>query len=177
MEIKPGICVYAHYVGEQIVYIGMGTLERAFRVAFRPKVWQDITSNGYKVVVLCWFDNRRDASQEEQKLIRAFNPLCNFAHSEKFVSHAVGCTWNIGRKHSEESKKKVSEAQKISWQKTKHQTGHRRPIKPIKCLDTGIIYNGLREAARQTGAHPSTISSCINGKRKHAAGLRFEKIG
>lgn len=39
-----------------------------------------------------------------------------------------------------------------------------------------FIYNGLREAARMTGAHPSTISQCINGKKKHAAGLRFIRL-
>jgi hypothetical protein len=43
-------------------------------------------------------------------------------------------------------------------------------------LDTGIIYDGLREAARQTGAHFTSISQCINGSKKTAGGLRFIRL-
>lgn len=176
MEIRGGVCIYAHYVADQLIYIGMGTLERAFRVAFRPKAWQEKTKNGYRVVILCWFDNRKEAAREEKKLIKAFNPTCNLAHSVNYVSHSIGNTWNIGRKLSKETKLKLSVSQKLSWEKTKRITGSRKPTKPIQCLDTGMIYSGLRDASRQTGACPSSISQCLNGFRRTAGGLRFQRL-
>lgn len=176
LEVRSGVCVYAHCVGEQVIYIGMGTLERAFKVTFRPKKWQEIVAGGYRVKVLGWFDNRRLAAVAERQLIERFSPPCNLLHSKNYISPHVGNKYAEGRVWSQESRDKLSKAQKESWLKTKRSVGRRRPTKPIKCIDSGIVYDGLREAARKTGAHYTSISACINGLRGTANGLRFVRL-
>lgn len=37
--------------------------------------------------------------------------------------------------------------------------------KPVKCVETGIVYHGIREAERQTGIRASSICACCSGYR------------
>lgn len=170
------VCIYGHYVGDRLIYIGMGRLDRVFNIKCRSDEWKRLTKDGYRVALLAWFGDRAAARTEEKRLIREFSPICNLLHSANWVSPHIGNTYSVGRKHTEESKKKLSESQKASWRRTKRLTGRRTPIRPIKCLNTGIVYSGLREAARQTGAHFTCISQCINGSRISARGLRFARM-
>ena len=48
--------------------------------------------------------------------------------------------------------------------------------KPVRCLETGIVYPSCIEAERQTGIHNGNISSCCNGKLKRAGGFRWEFV-
>ena len=48
--------------------------------------------------------------------------------------------------------------------------------KPVKCLDTGIIYASAKEAERKLGISNSSINHCCSGKRKAAKGLHFEFV-
>lgn len=43
----------------------------------------------------------------------------------------------------------------------------------VICLDTGVVYQGVREAERATGADHSNISKNCNNLRKSVNGLRF----
>lgn len=43
---------------------------------------------------------------------------------------------------------------------------------PVVCIETGVIYWGAREAARQVGI-PNHISECCNGKRKSCGGYHW----
>ena len=177
MDVRLGeFCVYIHYVDDEPIYVGMGSASRAFNFKLRSVQWKEKTANGYRVVIESWWPSKDKAYDHEVKLIKLLRPACNMVHNGWVQPGLAGNTWNIGRKHSEEAKKKLSASQKTSWEKTKRATGRRRPTKPIKCLDTGVVYDGLREAARQTGTHPSLISQCINNKRKHAAGLKFIRL-
>lgn len=44
----------------------------------------------------------------------------------------------------------------------------------IRCIDTGVVYESMREAERQLGIPTSMISRCCTGQRKHARNLHFE---
>ena len=69
---------------------------------------------------------------------------------------------NKGRRYSEEEKKKMSEARK-------NQNGKR-----VLCVETGIIYASVAEAARQTNINRQNINSvCNNKKSKTAGGLHW----
>ena len=48
--------------------------------------------------------------------------------------------------------------------------------KPVKCLETGIIYPSTREAERCTGIFNASISHCCNGERQTASGLHWEFV-
>lgn len=44
----------------------------------------------------------------------------------------------------------------------------------IICLDNNMVYQGVREAERATGADHSNISKNCKGLRKSVNGLRFQ---
>ena len=43
--------------------------------------------------------------------------------------------------------------------------------RPVKCVDTGVVYRSIAEAMRETGA--KNIELCCSGRRKYAGGLRW----
>lgn len=43
--------------------------------------------------------------------------------------------------------------------------------KPVRCIETGVIYNGTREAERQTGLNNSGISRVCRGELKTCGGF------
>ena len=44
--------------------------------------------------------------------------------------------------------------------------GSSRSKQPVRCIKTGIIYESMSEASRQTGTWKGSISNCCHGKRK-----------
>jgi hypothetical protein len=48
--------------------------------------------------------------------------------------------------------------------------------KPVKCIETGVIYYSLKEASRQTGIHNVNITICCNKKTKKAGGYSWEFV-
>lgn len=91
----------------------------------------------------------------------------------------------LGKHHSEETKKKMSESatgRTVSEeQKRKHSecmtglmVGSRNPKStPVICLNTGEVYETQRAAAKAKGVNQSKISLCCNGKRAHTHGLKW----
>lgn len=91
-----------------------------------------------------------------------------------------------GKHHTEETKEKIRQAalgRKLS-EETKQKIREHAPGKiKIKCIETGIIYNSLREAAREIGLKDATtISRYLQGKYNYAGKdkngnpLHWEKI-
>lgn len=60
-----------------------------------------------------------------------------------------------GTKHSKETRKKISEANK----------------KPVICIDTGQKFNSAKEAGEFVGS--TTVGDCCNGKYKTSGGYRW----
>ena len=48
--------------------------------------------------------------------------------------------------------------------------------KPVRCIETGVVYPSLRAAAADTHVHVSYVSAVCNGRKKHAGGYRFEFV-
>ena len=48
--------------------------------------------------------------------------------------------------------------------------------KPVKCVETGMIYTSACEAERQTGIRNSSINNCCNGRYKTAGGFHWEFV-
>ena len=51
--------------------------------------------------------------------------------------------------------------------------GERTPSKPVQCVETGIVYSSIKEAARQTGLSKTKISYCCRGIRKRTGGYHW----
>lgn len=66
----------------------------------------------------------------------------------------------IGRKHSPETLKKMSE--------------HSAWIKPVVCVETKEIFKSAKEAAREKGLNSSGISNCLIKKRKTHGGFHWQ---
>lgn len=80
-----------------------------------------------------------------------------------------------GVKKSEAHKKAISAALK-GKKKTKEAIENNRKAqhrKPVKCLETGEIYESLSDAERKTGILDETISRCCRGKQKTAGGYHW----
>ena len=73
-----------------------------------------------------------------------------------------------GKKRSEETKKKISEAKKGKLINRKDQS------KKVLCLETGIIYNSAHDAYRKTGISSSGICSACRGRLKTSGGYHWK---
>lgn len=70
-----------------------------------------------------------------------------------------------GHKCSEETKRKIAESHKGKSRKTTWS------YKKVMCIETGVVYESVAEAKRQTGAN--SISACCLGKRKTTGGYHW----
>ena len=52
----------------------------------------------------------------------------------------------------------------------------KRSSKPVKCIETNIIYLSVCDASRQTGIPQSSISYCCNGKLKTAGEYHWQFV-
>ena len=85
----------------------------------------------------------------------------------------------IGRKDSEEARRKMSEQRvgekNIMYGKTHTEEAKEKiakaTSKPVRCIETGVIYSSALEAKRQTGTDNSVIHRYINGKASYAGKL------
>ena len=46
----------------------------------------------------------------------------------------------------------------------------------VKCIETGIIYNSLKEAAEQMNVVQSAINNCLKGRSKTCCGYKWEYV-
>ena len=83
-----------------------------------------------------------------------------------------------GKHHSVETRRRISEA--VSGERN-HMYGKKhteefkelmrtKNVKPVICVETGVVYLSAREASRQTGVNISGICIVCNGGRLHTAG-------
>lgn len=75
----------------------------------------------------------------------------------------------------------MTNAQKEKWKKWSPEQQEKilkntNPRKRVKCIETNIIYDSIREASRQTGINASHIAEVCRGERKSAGKYHWEGI-
>ena len=150
------------------------------------RMWKDIQESDWNKDwehnILGKFENEQDALKYESFLIAMLDSVNNgynissydsnhYKHSEeskKKMSESVTGEKHpmFGKHHSEESKKKMSESK----------TGnHNSPTKPViqfsKDGEFIAEYPSTMEAERQTGCNQGHICKCCKGKRKSCGGF------
>lgn len=113
-------------------------------------------------------------SEETRQKLRAhmvgdLNPTRRFGHPM------------AGKHHSEAAKLKMSKAAKARTGRTvapetRQKLREVQQKRPVVCLETGVVYEGIHEAAEANGLQPTKICAVCKGKRKTTGGLRWSYV-
>ena len=145
----------------------------------QPKMWNDIQNSDWNSDwchgILGKFTDKNEALKYEAFLIAMLDSANNGYNTSSFNAHYC--------KHSEETKKKMSEAKsgennpwygKHLTEETKKKIRENNPSKSVIQFskDGELIaeYPSLHEAERQTGCNQGNICSCCKGKLKSCGG-------
>lgn len=114
---------------------------------------------------------------------------------DKIAQKLKGNQHCLGRVTSEETKRKISEAQKgrpfseerkqklrkpksvtypCSEEKRQHIIDAKKDKKPIICVETGVAYSSIHECARQMNLSATAICAVLRGRTKSTGGYHFE---
>lgn len=184
--------VYFQYKASDhsLFYIGKGNGLRNVDPKQRNKHWKNIVAKYgfYSKIVFESFDEN-EVFRMERRLIRTMKK-----HGVNLCNIAPGGLGGRGFTHTEESKRKISEAlmnrvrkastyEKLSaaltGQKRKFKYKKRRPQlhgnkRAVVCVETNIQYESAALASRELGLNNSLILAVCKGTRNHTGGLTFK---
>ena len=86
---------------------------------------------------------------------------------------------NRGKHLSEETKKKIGDAnrgRRASLETRRRMSESSRCKRKVLCVETGIIYNSIRDAAKDVGTPASNVGSVCTGKTKTAGGYSWKYV-
>lgn len=126
---------------------GAYTKTQYFAKAIAKYGWDNITHE-----ILFTGLTKEEAELKEIELISKYD-LTNHTNGYNI---AKGGSGTLGVKASEETRKRLS----IS-----HKNGKRPRAIPVICLDTGVWYSSIGEAAEKTGASKGGIRNCLSGQK------------
>lgn len=127
---------------------------------------QGVQRGGYKVVSISVCAKRKVCTVH-RLVAKAFleNP-CNYRE----VNHKDGNKTNNAVENLEWCEH--SDNIKHSYQTL----GQERHHKPVRCIDTGIVYKSCKEASDLTGICTASINHAIHGITKTAGGKRWKRV-
>jgi group I intron endonuclease len=127
-----------------------------------------------------------DEANEAEKYYIAKYKTCNNLYGYNIQPGGDFVPTMTGKHHTEETRAKmrakargrvISDEQRRShsaWMR-QHFVGDKNPkSRPVKCINTGEIFECQRAAAEAKGVNQSKISLCCQGKRTHTHGYRWE---
>lgn len=137
------------------------------RYAYKNIISQSTNNKGYKLVCLC--------NKGIQKSINVHRLVASvFIHNP----HNFPCV-----NHKDENKEN-NDASNLEWCSYRYNNvyGSRlrksaeKRSKPVKCVETGEVFQNAYDAQRRTGVSQSRISVCCNGRRKTTGGFHWEFV-
>lgn len=151
-----------------------------FFAAIQKYGWDSFEHN-----VLIYDLTREEASRLEKHFIKTLK-TCDKAFGYNLAEGGVNAPTMLGKHHSKETKRKMSEAQRgkkqTEEQKRRHSeymTGlmvgkRNHKSRAVKCINTGEVFESMRIAAQAKGVLQPKIWKCCNGEASHTHGLRWE---
>ena len=151
-----------------------------FFAAIQKYGWDNFEHN-----VLIYDLTREEASRLEKHFIKTLK-TCDRAFGYNLAEGGVNAPTMLGKHHSKETKRKMSEAQRgkkqTEEQKRRHSeymTGlmvgkRNHKSRAVKCINTGEVFESMRIAAQAKGVLQPKIWKCCNGEASHTHGLRWE---
>lgn len=85
-----------------------------------------------------------------------------------------------GHKHSEETKDKLRSIAREHWQdevyveKMRERTTPNK--RPVKCVETGMVFESIKQASDFVGTNRSGIKDTLHGRQKSAGGFHWEFV-
>lgn len=132
--------------------------------------------------------NRIVSQETREKTSKRCKGKTTWAKGKKFTAdhRAKISAASVGKVVSEETKQKLSDHFKGHKQSQEtlekrrqtciHKNFFMNPPKPIKCIQTGIIYPSTSNAAKQMNLSVSLISKVLRKLRTHTGGFTFEYV-
>lgn len=132
------------------------------------------------LVIIDEFNSKKDALKIEREhtlKLRKNNTLLNIYDGciPDIENRKKLSIINTGKKHSEETKKKLS----IFFKQEKYADAIRNiGLKTSKKIidNNGIIYSSITNAAKETGCHRVNIGNVLSGKFKQIKGFTFKYV-
>lgn len=188
------------YIGKKVydsnanTYLGSGTILK--------KAIDKYGRENFERIILekCYTDE--ELSEAEIKWIKKYDAINNKEFYNLAEGGTGGMRWKsiphpmLGREHSDETKLKMSvsrsgkkngmfgkgyllegekngrygsKATKKTIERTKEANS-----KKIICLDTGVVYSSITEAAKKNGFNRTTINHCCTGRYNKAHGMKWQ---
>lgn len=109
-------------------------------------------------------EKMRKAQQERVKRMGDEHP---------FKKHEFSCAGENNPMHGTKMPKELK--QKLMQYHKEHCQGKDNPnAKRVRCIETGIVYDTMKEASGNNKSLASHISDCVHGRRKSAGGYTWE---
>lgn len=133
---------------------------------------QSINPDGYYVVNIR--NNKVSKTKAVHRLVAA--SFCQGSADKLEVNHIDGNKKNNRADNLEWTTRSdnVKHAFSIGLAKKSPKSGV--PRKKVKVVETGVIYDGLRECARCIDGLEPNISACLSGVQKTHRGYHFEEV-
>lgn len=180
------------------IYIGITSRtikERIYSGYDNKFIKKEISNCGWESVKkeeLYQIENEEDAFQKEIDMIKFYdstNPEIGYNQStggqaphkgskmspknkEQLIERLKNNKYHLNQKHTEETKRKISELHKGKH----HSRETEFPARRVICIQTGEIFESLNMAERATGVNHSKISMVCQGKRKSANGFTWKYV-
>ena len=161
---------YVHISKEskKIFYVGKGSRSRAYSSSHRNEDWKKIAASGYLVEIMCYWNEHKEALEHEKLLIscgKQLNwPLVNKTAGGQGV---LGLKAFLGKKHSEESKKRMSIARTgMKYRPSKKFSEANAGIKNPNWKGTWITPEGQFKTCREVANHYKIDTRTVRARCK-----------
>ena len=123
----------------------------------------------HRLVAIAFIPNTENKPEIDHiNTIPLDNRICNL----RWVTRSENQNNPLTLKHKSEAVK----GRPLPMEKIMKMRRETKDNKPVMCIETGVIYNSMREAERQTGINNASISSVCKGKCKKAGGYRWKLV-
>ncbi len=147
---------------------------RVKRLAGSPKCKEDrilkesVSSNGYLFVTL-YKQGKSKMFRIHRLVMENFKPIDNMENYDvNHIDEDITHNWltNLQWLSHQDNLNYGNRAKNYTKSR-----GHK-----VRCIETGKIYNSMREAEKDTGCPHTHISECVRGIATHCKGLHWEYV-